>query len=164
MTSDNSSNYVDVSSENLEPPSWTDNLREYAVAILRELSVSNWEVSILLTDDERIRRLNADYRGKDEPTDVLSFSSNDGSVPGEPYTPTPGEGPMFFAGDIVLNVPMIQRQAAEWHVEPEEELRRMVIHGTLHLAGHTHSSNKFSEEPMLRLQEAILNRIEERIY
>ena len=158
MTSDSSSNHIDVNSENLEPPSWMDNLWRYASAVLRELSITHWEVSVLLTDDERIRRLNAAYRNKDEPTDVLSFSATDAGEAGT------AEGSFFYAGDIVLNVPMIERQASEWRVTPEEELRRLTIHGILHLAGHTHHSNDFAEEPMLRLQEAILDTVEERIY
>ncbi|MEX2443063.1 MAG: rRNA maturation RNase YbeY, partial [Alkalispirochaeta sp.] len=75
MTSDSSSNHVDVSSENLEPPSWTGSLREYAEAVLRELSITHWELSILLTDDGRMQELNSRYREKDESTDVLSFSA-----------------------------------------------------------------------------------------
>ncbi|HKK48704.1 MAG TPA: rRNA maturation RNase YbeY [Alkalispirochaeta sp.] len=159
MTSDSSANRVDISSENLEPPSWTGNLRRYASAVLRELSITYWEVSILLTDDERMRELNATYRSIDEPTDVLSFSTTpDGD------SMTIGDGAFRCAGDIVINVPMIERQAKEWYATPEEELRRMMVHGLLHLAGHTHQSNDFAEEPMLRLQEAILDTVEERIY
>ena len=159
MTSDSSSNHIDVSSENLEPPSWGDNLRLYASAVLRELSITHWEVSVLLTNDEGIHRLNAAYRSMDEPTDVLSFSAAD-----EGDAVTSEDGSFFCAGDIVLNVPMIKRQASEWRVTPEEELRRLIIHGIPHLAGHTHHSTDFAEEPMLRLQEAILETVEERIY
>ncbi len=159
MTSDSSSNHIEVSSENLEPPSWVDNLRRYAAAVLRELSITQWEVSILLTDNERIRRLNAAYRSKDEPTDVLSFSATE-----EGGAARTDDGSFFCAGDIVLNVPMIEQQAQDWGVTPEEELRRLTIHGILHLAGHTHRSNDFVDEPMLRLQEAILDTLEERIY
>ncbi|MEX2442274.1 MAG: rRNA maturation RNase YbeY, partial [Alkalispirochaeta sp.] len=70
----------------------------------------------------------------------------------------------FPAGDIVLNLPMIERQAKEWSVAPDEELRRVLVHGILHLAGHTHTSSDFTEEPMLRLQETILGTLKERIY
>jgi probable rRNA maturation factor len=49
-------------------------------------------------------------------------------------------------------------------VTPEEELRRVLVHGILHLAGHDHTTNSFQEEPMLRLQESVLAAVEERIY
>ncbi|MFO8042263.1 MAG: rRNA maturation RNase YbeY [Alkalispirochaeta sp.] len=180
MTNDSSSNQIDVSSENLEPPSWTDSLRGYAQAVLRELSITNWELSLLLTDDERMRALNSSYRGKDAPTDVLSFVATEGAdsaamnsdaAPAATGTAaTDGddlisrEGMLIAAGDIVLNLPMIERQATEWGVAAEEELRRVLIHGILHLAGHTHHSNDFVEEPMLRLQETLLTTLKERIY
>lgn len=159
MTNDSSSNQIDVSSENLEPPSWTDSLRGYGQAVLRELSITNWELSLLLTDDERMRALNSSYRGKDVSTDVLSFAATEGVD--DPIFP---EGRLIAAGDIVLNLPMIERQAKEWGVSPEEELRRILIHGILHLAGHTHHSNDFVTEPMLRLQETLLTTLKERIY
>jgi probable rRNA maturation factor len=134
-------------------------LCEYAQAVLRELSITDWELSFLLADDDRTRELNSSYRGIDEPTDVLSFSADDDATDS-----IQNEGAIFPAGDIVLNLPMISRQAREWSVSPEEELRRVVIHGILHLAGHTHNSNDFSAEPMLRLQETILATLKERIY
>lgn len=164
MLNESSSNQVDVSSENLEPPSWTDSLREYADAVLRELSITDWELSLLLTDDAMMRMLNSSYRGKDESTDVLSFATDADADADAVDSVNHIEGISIPAGDIVLSLPMITRQAEEWRVAPEEELRRVVIHGILHLAGHTHRTNDFVDEPMLRLQETILATLKERIY
>lgn len=158
MSTDSNTNTVDVSTDSLEPPSWMDSLRRFCLRVLRELSISNWELSILLTDDTRMAELNARYRATEGPTDVLSFAALDGISAAEPP-----EGPVV-AGDLVVDVPLVTRQAAEWGVEPEEELRRVVIHGVLHLAGHDHTTNDSDTEPMLRLQERILQSVKEKIY
>tara|TARA_B100000614_G_scaffold248952_2_gene257410 strand:- start:2 stop:484 length:483 start_codon:yes stop_codon:yes gene_type:complete len=160
MTTESSSNRIDVRSENLEPPSWMGGFPSYVHAVLGELSVTNWEVSFLLTDDDTMAALNLQFRDKEGPTDVLSFAAFDGID-----APSPQEtGEPVPAGDIVIDVPLVVRQAAEWGVDAEEELRRVTVHGILHLAGHDHRTNDFQEEPMLRLQERILETVKERIY
>jgi probable rRNA maturation factor len=160
MTTESSTNRVEARAENLEPPSWIDDLQTYAIAAHDYLGISGWELSVLVTDDEVMGRLNHDYRGKEGPTDVLSFAAFDdpsdrGGLP--PDEPVP-------AGDIVISLPTVERQATELGVSPEEELRRVLVHGILHLAGHDHATNSFQEEPMLRLQESVLAAVEERIY
>jgi ssRNA-specific RNase YbeY (16S rRNA maturation enzyme) len=77
MTTESSTNTVEVRAENLEPPSWIDALHDYALSALDHLRIVGWELSILLTDDELIAGLNRDYRGKEGPTDVLSFAALD---------------------------------------------------------------------------------------
>lgn len=159
MTIESSSNHVEIRAENLEPPSWMDSLQHFVLRVLEELSVQNWEVSVLLVDDNTMQDLNRQFRDIDRPTDVLSFAAFDASAP--EHAPTAGP---VAAGDIVIDLPQVDRQAREWEVSAEEELRRMTVHGVLHLAGHDHQSNSFEEEPMLRLQESILQSVQERIY
>ena len=106
------------------------------------------EVSLLITDDETVRSLNAEYRGLDETTDVLSFSAEhaghwEGPEDGPehqpadydfilpPGTPTP-------LGEIIVSWPQARRQADERGVSPAEELAHLVIHGALHLVGYDH--------------------------
>ena len=109
---------------------------------------ANAEVSLLITDDETVRALNAEYRGLDENTDVLSFSAeHPGHWEGD------GDGPEAAAdahdfvlppgiprplGEIVVSWPQAQRQAAEHGVSSRQELAHLVIHGALHLVGHDH--------------------------
>jgi probable rRNA maturation factor len=88
-------------------------------------------ISVVITTDEEVRRLNRQFRGVDHPTDVLSFAADPPLIPGEvePYL-----------GDLVLALPYIQRQAqAEQHAVPDE-LILAVIHGTLHLLGYDHDT------------------------
>lgn len=106
------------------------------------------EVSLLITGDETVRSLNAEYRGLDETTDVLSFSSShpghwEGDGDGLPETP---DHPDFVLppgipqplGEIIVSWPQAQRQAAGHGVSPERELAHLVIHGALHLVGYDH--------------------------
>lgn len=169
-----SSNSVDVRSENLEPPSWEGSLRDYVNRVLRRLSISGCEVSILLTDDQTMTGLNREFRGRDEPTDVLSFVADEPSPDGNAWNEsqlhsvrqTPDEDatpPQRVMGDIVIDVPLVERQAREFAVDFDEELRRVLTHGLLHLAGYEHRSNDFQEEPMLRFQEELLHELKERI-
>ncbi|HWA83862.1 MAG TPA: rRNA maturation RNase YbeY [Fimbriimonadaceae bacterium] len=78
-------------------------------------------VSVLIGTDEAIRELNCRYRGLDEPTDVLTFPSDD--VPGAPL------------GDIAIALPYAERQARVRGVSLSQELGYLAIHGTLHLLG-----------------------------
>ncbi|MFW5796143.1 MAG: rRNA maturation RNase YbeY [Alkalispirochaeta sp.] len=161
-------NEVEVRSENLEPPSWVSAVERYALAVLRRLERSGWVLSILLADDEFVHRLNREYRGIDSVTDVLSFAGNEDSDPA-PDSPVDSSGvtrmqPPRYVGDIVLALPFIRTQAEEYHVPFEEEIRRLIVHGILHLAGYTHSSYDFDAEPMLRLQEHLVSEIKETLF
>jgi probable rRNA maturation factor len=99
-----------------------------------------------------MQSLNSRYRGLDEPTDVLSFSLGERS--GDRYVP----------GDIVVSLDMLEENSRYFGVSRDEELRRLLIHGILHLDGMDHkgtgpgSFGGFPEEPMLKKQEEILER------
>ncbi len=84
------------------------------------------ELSLLLVDDQRMRRLNHRWRRQDRPTDVLSF----------PQAPTAAAPSPL--GDVVINLDAAVRQAAAHGLSPAEETRFLVIHGLLHLLGHDH--------------------------
>lgn len=145
---DDRGNVVDIRSEAINTPPWESSLERFIRLTLARLGRCNTEVSVLLTDDDTMRELNRRFRGMDEPTDVLSFADDaDGKT-----------------GDIVIDVPLVMEQAGEYDATPEEELRRVTVHGILHLAGYRHESNDFDREPMLRLQETILTEIEERLF
>ncbi len=91
-------------------------------------------ISVMLADDATVQALNRDWRGRDRPTNVLSFPAP-ADMPQPPGEPRP-------LGDLVLSGPVLVREAREAGVPLEEHLAWMVIHGTLHLLGHDHSQEE----------------------
>ena len=106
------------------------------------------EVSLLITGDETVRELNAEYRGLDETTDVLSFSADhQGHWEGEGDGPERQAADDWFVlppgvpaplGEIIVSLPQAQRQADERGGALSQELAHLVIHGALHLVGFDH--------------------------
>ncbi|HUW42233.1 MAG TPA: rRNA maturation RNase YbeY [Rectinemataceae bacterium] len=141
-------NAVEISVEGVGTPDWLDRARDFVLAALGRQGKDNWDLSILLCDDAFIRGLNRQYRDRDEPTDVLSFEQ------GDAYR-GPGGEERFLAGDIVISLEALSRNAQEYGIPRDEELRRLLVHGILHLSGMDHEDNS-PERPMLRLQEEIL--------
>jgi len=92
------------------------------------------EISVLLTGDERVRELNAEYRRKDKPTNVLSFPMAD---PDDLRSATIA-GPELLLGDIILARGICEAEAAEKGLSLEEHAAHLIVHGTLHLLGHDH--------------------------
>jgi probable rRNA maturation factor len=122
----------------------------FILDVLAYMGKDNWDLSVAFRDNAGIRALNRQFRDMDEPTDVLSF------ILGET------DGERFLPGDIVVSLEMIEENAGYFHVSAEEELRRLLIHGILHLAGMDHSGHvaetpeQGEAEPMLELQENML--------
>jgi len=94
------------------------------------------EISVLFTDDKFIRSLNNKYRGIDKPTDVLSFSLQEGAVK------SPEIEKDKLLGDIIISVETAQRQADTLNHSMEKELTVLLIHGLLHLTGYDHQEDK----------------------
>ncbi|MBU4533793.1 MAG: rRNA maturation RNase YbeY [Eubacteriales bacterium] len=117
--------------------------------LVREERVNGVEVSVALVDDERIRELNRDYRGKDQPTDVLSFPMDEDDMD-EAGVPT------LLLGDVVISIPTAARQALEYGWPLETEVARLTVHGTLHLLGYDHEVDEVEGERMRRREEEIL--------
>lgn len=107
-------------------------------ALFDALDIQAGELSILVTSDEAVQRLNADYRAKDRTTDVLSF----------PAAPAPPGMPRHF-GDIVIAAGQCGRQAKEIGQPAAVELRFLILHGFLHLLGYDHETD---DGEMLALQ------------
>ncbi len=87
------------------------------------------DVEVLLTDDRTLRRLNREFRGKNKPTDVLSF-------------PAPAEIAATYAGDLAISLETAGRQAAEHGHTLREEVRILLLHGVLHLHGMDHETDR----------------------
>lgn len=110
------------------------------------------EVSVTFVTEEQIQEINAEYRNKNQPTDVISFALND-QVEGE--VDVVGEGMPNMLGDIIISVPHIKRQAEEYEHTFERELGFLTVHGMLHLLGYDHNTEA-EEKEMFSRQENIL--------
>lgn len=129
----------------------TRRLKDTACKLLREVNESGSALSITLVGDREIRTLNREHRGKDKPTDVLSFPLYEA---GE-ATPDRGER---LLGDVVISVDTARRQAADYDAPLQNELYRLLIHGILHVLGHDHekpAERKAMEAEERRLAAAI---------
>ena len=105
------------------------------------------ELSVLFTSDSEIQALNKDYRGKDSPTDVLSFSQLEGE---ESLVPP------LSLGDLVISLDTAERQAKEFDVSFENEILRLTIHGILHLFGYDHENVSQEEIERMHAKETTL--------
>ena len=122
-----------------------------AVAADPRLAIpSGGEASVVLASDALMRGLNGRYRGKDAPTNVLSF----------PFQMPPGARAHGGAqlGDVVLAAETVAREAAERAIAPCHHLQHLVVHGLLHLLGYDHQDDA-EAEAMERLETEILGRI-----
>jgi len=112
-----------------------------------------YEVSVTFVHDEEIQEMNATYRDKDAPTDVISFALEEEGE-GEIAFERP-EGMPIMLGDIIVSVDTLQRQAEEYNHSFERELGFLIVHGFLHLLGYDHMT-KEEEKEMFSRQYAIL--------
>jgi probable rRNA maturation factor len=97
------------------------------------------EISLLACDDARIAALNADFRGKARPTNVLSWPAFEGAPP------VPGAGEPLFLGDLAMAFDTCAAEAAEAGVPLAEHAAHLVVHGVLHLLGHDHEDDTQAE-------------------
>lgn len=96
------------------------------------------ELSIRLASDEEVRALNAHWRGKDKPTNVLSFPM----VDARQLVEAADEGPMLLLGDMILAYETCKREAEEKNVSFTEHATHLMVHGMLHLLGHDHMNDE----------------------
>jgi probable rRNA maturation factor len=118
-------------------------LNRFLAAAVEALGLAG-EFSVLLTGDDRLRTLNRQYRGIDKPTDVLSF----------PASPEAGTG----GGDLAISLDVASEQAANYGHTLQMEVKILILHGLLHLAGYDHESDQGQmrrRETRLRKQFAL---------
>ncbi len=124
--------------------------RKIAQQVLKAESVTSpCEISIVLTDSETVQRLNRDYRGVDEPTDVLAFYMLPQQESEPPFV-FPPDG-VTHMGEIIISYPQAAKQAREQGHSVEQELALLIIHGILHLLGYDHERPE--EEARMRARE-----------
>ncbi len=109
------------------------------------------ELSVVLTGDGEVRKLNRLYRRKDKTTDVLSFPLLEG------MRLESGSRTALALGDVVVSLPQTRRQAKERGVDPREELALLLTHGILHLLGYDHATLA-QEKRMFALQDRLLRK------
>jgi probable rRNA maturation factor len=126
------------------PAEWVASAAEAALAAAR---ARRGDMTVVLTDSRRIRRLNARFAGEDNVTDVLAFPS---------LLPPPAD--TAYIGDVVISLPRARRQARHRRVPLRQELALLTVHGTLHLLGFDHDGPR-RRRRMWALQAAALRRL-----
>jgi len=124
--------------------------REIAQIVLQaEVVAPPYEVSLVFTDSEAVRKLNRDYRGVDEPTDVLAFSMLRQKETDFSFT-LPPDG-VTRLGEVIISYPQAAEQAKEQGILLRRELALLITHGILHLLGYDHEEPE--EENKMRGRE-----------
>lgn len=113
--------------------------------VLSAAGVGNAALSVEFIGDRRMRRLNAQYRGRDMTTDVLAFAMREAPGPRS-----------ALLGDVVISVPRAAKQAAEQGHSVQHELAVLLIHGILHLLGYDHERSAPEARRMRRKERALL--------
>ncbi|MCL2179759.1 MAG: rRNA maturation RNase YbeY [Treponema sp.] len=143
-------NNVAINADGIILPLWSGKACCFALKVLEEIGRDNWELSVLFCNDKKITELNYQYRNKNEPTDILSFSLGGNVI-------KDGKN-IYYPGDIVISLDTLKENAEFFKIKEDEELRRLIIHGILHLDGMDHETLE-KNEPMLALQEKILEKL-----
>ena len=144
--------------EELEEPAWIENVEPFMQKAAGLLKFDGEEISVLFCNDEYMKELNSTYRKIDSTTDVLSFEND------EEYEDE--EGKWKCVGDIAISLETLPVNADYFDESKNQELKRLLVHGMLHLNGMDHGEEHLEEgvEPeceMLVLQEKILRELKD---
>ncbi len=144
--------------EEMEEPSWISNVEPFVSKVLGELGFDGQEISVFFCNDVYIRELNKQYRNIDSATDVLSFEND------EEYEDE--EGKWKCVGDIAISTETLTENAQYFDENKNDELKRLLVHGILHLNGYDHGEEHIEsgKEPvceMLKIQENLLKKLKD---
>jgi len=148
----------------VEDEDWLADLPEAAALVRRagrramaQAAADGWqgsdvghEICVVLADNRQMRRLNHQYRGKDKPTNVLSFAALD--------TGRPAAGMPWHLGDVVLALGVVRQEAKQQRKAMADHVSHLVVHGVLHLLGYDHEDDAEAER-MEGLEIAALKRL-----
>lgn len=170
------SNHIDINwfgeEEDHEPPGQcsetlnhfinisTTQLSQWLDATLRFMDFDNSEVSVAMVSESEIQKLNAEFRGKNQPTNVLSFpldDSDDSDDTLESLKEIDSEAcasPRQFLGDIICCPSIIKKEAEQYNMAVEKRMAHMMVHGVLHLLGMDHIDE--SERESMEQQEILI--------
>jgi len=130
-------------------------IRKCCHAVLQTEEMNgNYEVSVSFVDEENIQRLNKQHRGKDMPTDVLSFPTGENGK----YDIDKETGASML-GDIALSIPHIYRQAEQYGHDIRREFAYLTVHSMLHLIGYDHEESGIARVHMREKEEDVLSRL-----
>ncbi len=119
-------------------------VRDIVSKLLEIRGLEGIEISVYLTDDNTIKLLNKNFRGKDKATDVLSFTYNE------------QVGGYKLLGEIVISIDTAKRQAKELGHSLEEEIKRLLVHGFVHLLGYDHELGEEEENHFMELERRLI--------
>lgn len=144
--------------DGLDAPLWFDKVEPFMQLVMKKLHFRGEEVSVMFCNDECIRDLNKNYRQIDNATDVLSFENND--------VYKDEEGKWKCVGDIVISLDTLPVNAEYFDENKDSELKRLLVHGLLHLNGFDHGEEHIEEgkKPeckMLVKQEKLLEKVKD---
>ena len=123
------------------PEEYVENVKAAAEMVGKLYGVENGEVSVTLTNNDYINKLNKQYSGIDRPTDVLSFALNESEEP-----EIDGGMDVNMLGDLIISVERAEEQAADFGHSVRREMAFLTVHGMLHLLGYDHMEDEEREE------------------
>jgi probable rRNA maturation factor len=135
-------------------------LRADAERLMRAAGLADCELSLTLTTDRAIRKLNRDFRGIDAATDVLSFSQIEQAGVAPPDPGVVKNSPELPVGDVVISIDAAIRQARQFRLAPALRLRQLLIHGFLHLIGYDHERSAADARRMFARARTLAAKIE----
>lgn len=144
--------------EGIDEPDWFESIEPFVNKVMGELKFDGEEISMLLCNDTYMQELNKTYRNIDSTTDVLSFEND------EEYEDE--EGKWKCAGDIVISLDTLPVNAEYFNESRNDELKRLIVHGLLHLNGMDHGEEHIEKDvqpvcEMLVLQEKVLEKLKD---
>lgn len=144
--------------EGVDEPDWFESVEPFVNKVMGELKFDGEEISMLLCNDTYMQELNKTYRNIDSTTDVLSFEND------EEYEDE--EGKWKCAGDIVISLDTLPVNAEYFNESRNDELKRLIVHGLLHLNGMNHGEEHIEKDvqpvcEMLVLQEKVLEKLKD---
>ena len=144
--------------DGVDEPDWFNNVEPFVHKALGQLNFDGEEISMLFCNDEYMQELNKNYRQIDSTTDVLSFEND------EEYEDE--EGKWKCVGDIVISLDTLPVNADYFEEDRNAELKRLIVHGLLHLNGMDHGEEHIEKGSapqceMLLLQEKVLNNLKD---
>lgn len=124
-------------------------LKDFLYKVAKDEKLDNIIYNIIIIDNDRIQKINKEYRGKDMPTDVITFALEDDK--------TFNRTDIRVLGDIYISIDKVRSQALEYGHSFKRELYFLSIHGFLHLLGYDHMKEE-EEKVMFKKQEEVLLR------
>lgn len=123
-------------------------VRRLTQAVLQQAGYPSANLSLTFVGTTRMQKLNRTYRQRDYATDVLAFPMQDVL-----------QSSLAFVGDVVICIPVALAQAARFDNTADEEILRLLIHGTLHLLGYDHETTEREAKRMKRKEHTIFRRL-----